>query len=516
MMIRSLTALLVLLFLSTDIGYTQEPTYLGSIPSDTINSLFGTSILPLGDQNDDGCADVLVWDYRQVAQLFLGGESVDLNPFVRINNIQITWSTVGDVNSDNHDDIAVPFAGSSEARLDLLYGGPSIDSTVDRRLGVDSLNSGYLRAIRGTDIDGNGSEEIITQNSQFFDARIVFYDLLPTGDSVPDLVFGPGPALQPFLLFGERICVGDFNGDGDPDLAASWRSSSNSERGAAVLYWGGLLWDTVPDLIISRPGGYISGSENFAREVLCSPGDLNGDGVDDLVVGSSHSRDDTLTFVFFGGPTIDTMPDVTIYQEIDLVSPGGDINNDGYVDIVTSYVGEGLVSLYYGGPDFDGLCDFRIRKSDLPGLHFEFGMFCTGIGDYNGDGIDDFAFSGVNVQSGTVYIYAGFDGSTGNGGGGDGDVLPVDYELVQNYPNPFNPTTTISFTLPQKASVELTVYNVLGRKVSTLLSKDLPAGTHTVGWNGTDSHGEAVSSGVYFYRLTAGEAVLSRKMVLAR
>ncbi|MCK4302181.1 MAG: T9SS type A sorting domain-containing protein, partial [candidate division Zixibacteria bacterium] len=86
----------------------------------------------------------------------------------------------------------------------------------------------------------------------------------------------------------------------------------------------------------------------------------------------------------------------------------------------------------------------------------------------------------------------------------------------QNYPNPFNPTTTIRFHLERRESVKLTVYNVLGRQVATLIDETLSAGSHEAIWTGTDDNRNAVASGVYFYRLAAGELTDRKKMVLMR
>jgi len=94
--------------------------------------------------------------------------------------------------------------------------------------------------------------------------------------------------------------------------------------------------------------------------------------------------------------------------------------------------------------------------------------------------------------------------------------LPETYVLEQNYPNPFNPTTTITFSLPQAASVSLDVFNVLGQRVRQLISADLPAGVQTLEWNGTDDSGADVASGVYFYRLSSETFSQSKKMVLLR
>jgi hypothetical protein len=88
--------------------------------------------------------------------------------------------------------------------------------------------------------------------------------------------------------------------------------------------------------------------------------------------------------------------------------------------------------------------------------------------------------------------------------------------LEQNYPNPFNPRTTIAFTLETVARVTLSVYDAQGRRVTTLVDAVRPAGVHEAAWNGTDAAGNPVSSGVYLYRLKAGNTVLSKRMVLLK
>ncbi|MCK4573237.1 MAG: T9SS type A sorting domain-containing protein, partial [candidate division Zixibacteria bacterium] len=85
-----------------------------------------------------------------------------------------------------------------------------------------------------------------------------------------------------------------------------------------------------------------------------------------------------------------------------------------------------------------------------------------------------------------------------------------------NYPNPFNPDTRIDFDLPQSSRVALAVFNVLGRKVKTLINEQMPAGTHTVVWDGREDNGNPVASGVYLYRLETGSSVFTRKMMLLK
>jgi hypothetical protein len=93
---------------------------------------------------------------------------------------------------------------------------------------------------------------------------------------------------------------------------------------------------------------------------------------------------------------------------------------------------------------------------------------------------------------------------------------PAPLRLAQNFPNPFNPETTIRFDLPRAMSVRLAVYDVQGREVARIADGSLPAGTHAVKWDGLDRGGHRVASGVYWYRLEAGEISLSRKMVLLK
>lgn len=95
-------------------------------------------------------------------------------------------------------------------------------------------------------------------------------------------------------------------------------------------------------------------------------------------------------------------------------------------------------------------------------------------------------------------------------------AIPQGFEFMQNYPNPFNPRTTFSFGLPQALHVVLEVYNILGQKVATVVEQDYPAGRHQFEWDGRTADGQAVSSGVYLARLTAGTFSSAKKMVVLK
>ena len=93
-------------------------------------------------------------------------------------------------------------------------------------------------------------------------------------------------------------------------------------------------------------------------------------------------------------------------------------------------------------------------------------------------------------------------------------TLPAAFSLADNFPNPFNPATTIQYALPQAADVELTVYNVLGQPVRTLVAEHQNAGRYVVEWDATNDNGHSLSSGMYFYRLQAGGEFLKVKKML--
>ena len=97
--------------------------------------------------------------------------------------------------------------------------------------------------------------------------------------------------------------------------------------------------------------------------------------------------------------------------------------------------------------------------------------------------------------------------------------LPKAFSLGQNFPNPFNPSTVISYTIPdesEEVAVRLSVFNMRAQLVKTLVDKVQQPGIYTVNWDGIDNKGRRVSSGVYFYRLSAGQFVSMRKMVLLK
>lgn len=143
------------------------------------------------------------------------------------------------------------------------------------------------------------------------------------------------------------------------------------------------------------------------------------------------------------------------------------------------------------------------------------------------DYIDSIGVTEIDVQW-TVYASDGADETEAANGprsmhidagwvlGVYNDAVPAEFALHQNFPNPFNPVTNIRFDIPEEARVTLDIYNVTGQKVATLINATMKPGFHTLTWNGTNERGKTLASGMYFYRLTAGDFTSMKKLVLMK
>jgi|GEM_PF-1799142 len=153
---------------------------------------------------------------------------------------------------------------------------------------------------------------------------------------------------------------------------------------------------------------------------------------------------------------------------------------------------------------------------------FNFLAFLEGAG--NSSAARDYRFMDEDVSEGVTYWYRlESEDLTGQRSAfgpiqvtAEKILVPKEFALSQNYPNPFNPVTRIRYQLAEEVPVKLLIYNVRGQQVASLVDRDQPAGYYQVEWRGTDGGGRELASGVYFYRLQAGEHVFSRKMVLLK
>jgi len=168
--------------------------------------------------------------------------------------------------------------------------------------------------------------------------------------------------------------------------------------------------------------------------------------------------------------------------------------------------GNKWIGTYYGGlAKFDGMnwTIFNSSNSALPSNYVRAIAIDNAGNKWIGYGKNDFTFGGLAVyREGGVIL--GVDKK-------DKPEILSNYILYQNYPNPFNPETNIEFSLPDKANVKLTVYDLLGRQIAVLLDKELQSGNYQVTFNGVN-----LPSGTYFYELRAGNFRQVKKMILMK
>ena len=134
--------------------------------------------------------------------------------------------------------------------------------------------------------------------------------------------------------------------------------------------------------------------------------------------------------------------------------------------------------------------------------------------------LDDNSFGsfiqGNGNQDGGTLMYTALDIDFGEGDAEDNNIVEVAGIKASNYPNPFNPTTNISYNLPTAGDVTVEVYNTKGQVINTLVNEHQTAGDHSVVWNGNDSRGNGITSGVYFYKIKSGRFTSTKKMILLK
>jgi len=148
----------------------------------------------------------------------------------------------------------------------------------------------------------------------------------------------------------------------------------------------------------------------------------------------------------------------------------------------------------------------KLLASDGAALDW-FGISVSISGDYTIVGAQ--FNNGNGSGSGSAYVYSGFAPTVGVES--ERISLPAEFALSQNYPNPFNPVTVIEYSLPASGEVSLIVYNLSGQEVARLINGSMPAGNHLITWDAS-----SLASGVYLYRLQAGDFVRTRKMLLLK
>jgi len=316
--------------------------------------------------------------------------------------------SAGDQNMDGYDDILVSNFGSAEVYL--FFGGPigEMDTIPDMVFTEDHrVNYGHL-PYECRDLNGDDYPDftIGADNNTWPEKVFVYFggELL---DNQADLTIEPEPG-HIGSDFGEEITMGDFNGDGDFDLVvgALWYHPMDYVPGKIYVYYGGLDFDSIPDFTITGSSDYY-GLHNIGQHISCG-GDVNNDGFNDILtdgemggLGIDHGR-----MMFLGGSDPDTIPDweFRTYQGDPYYPSAGtfilpDFTGDGYDEIVSGmmFYGECAAWVFYGGEEVD--TTWNLWLEGWGGSQ----NGCAYAGDVNNDGWSDVMLG--NKGLGRIYMF---------------------------------------------------------------------------------------------------------------
>jgi hypothetical protein len=413
-------------------------TTLAFTPAGTVASQFlGECVADLGDINGDGYDDLIVgapgYSANQGrAYIYLGGPEPDATPDLTLTGeggsgeFGARVAGCGDVNGDGFDEwmVAAPSYSSSTGRVYFYLGGTSLNGTADLTLTGSAAADQFGRSIGSAgdfNADGYGDFFVGAPFNDLFAPNggtvFVYYggangggfdgtfDTGLTGDGGPD------------QLGWSASGAGDVNGDGFDDMVvgAFQNDAGGTNAGRAYVFFGAATHWTGP---LEINGAAANNSLGFS---VSGSGDVNGDGYADIVVGSPNASvggtNRGRIDLFLGGPAMDDETDGFLYGEEsnDLmgfsVSGSGDVNDDGYADMIAGSSGHnqsGAAYVFYGGPGADMQFDQKLRGTLYLSSEL-FGGWVSNAGDLDGNGFDDLVIGarGNNVggtNAGKVFV----------------------------------------------------------------------------------------------------------------
>lgn len=447
-------------------AFSYAPSYLvGSFPS----------CVQAADFDRDGSNDLAVGTWGKLYILNNDGTG-SFDAFSRYDNDLGNRLCVADFNSDGYEDIAVEYLPSN----DLLILMNNCDGTFSQN-GTCLVGDDIL-SIASADFDANGYPDLAVTAGHTYPEIVSIVSIFSNN--------GGGSFVQSdaFQTSGVPwyICCADFNSDDAPDLAVA----SDRTRSVSVFINSGGVFASAVDYNV----GY------GPRCVVTA--DFDNDGDTDLA--SLNQDFETISVLANNGDGTFAVKTVFSSTSGGFSICAGDYDNDGATDLALA---RGTIAILKGNGDatFELIQDFSAGQLPL--------ALCAS--DLDGNGALDLA--ACNYASGTVSVLINKVASqTGIEYTTELETLPHGIVLKQNYPNPFNPNTEIVFALTTASHVNLTIFNIIGQKVATLLDGATGAGYHTVTWDGRNHTGEHVATGIYFCRLVADDFVASRKMLLVK
>jgi hypothetical protein len=320
---------------------------------------------------------------------------------------------IGDVNNDGYGDFLAYDRPSQYPHIKLFHGGNPPDTTADL-IFHNPYPYGYFgyHLENVGDVNNDSYDDFAVQWGAVEDSvyRVLIYWGGVLLDTIPDVALSEGVLGD---IFGYNIeGVGDVNGDGYDDVAVQ-ASGYNNNRGKVWIYFGGSSMDSIADW--EREG--VGQNTGFGRSIA-GKGDLNGDDFDDIAIYEAigyPNPAETTYYIYFGNTVFDTIPDVVIcgevyYPEIDISNSSaliGNLNGDSYADLVISAGRTTNAVVFYGGDPMDTEIDLVLEGFDP--VPQNYGMDISLVGDVNWDGFGDIiaSQSGGDVGGSIVLVFLG-------------------------------------------------------------------------------------------------------------
>ena len=388
---------------------------------------------------------------------------------------------VEDIDNDGNQEIIVSVmdgpwgsTGSSRIMIIELENGDLSDPVwnIEYEDPVTTNWSGYNISVG--DLDQDGLKEIYTVAYEYY--HIIIYENLGTPDEY-DYQTDFYVTNEVSERANQSIVIADLDSNGTNEMFAV-TSGTNSLTGTLLTpgYFYAVICSTGVDSLTFANFHYLAEYPGGLRQL--SIGDADQDGKPNLYL-AGHYNEAVFDWEYNGG----NLDDVSSYSQTMIFM-------DDTTDNFTPNNDQGKVrvaKLFSGDIDNDGNGDVIFSSAsfatDKPQLFMV---------EHEEEVI------GVNIDH------------------NDSDIIPNKVSLEQNFPNPFNPATAFQYNLAESGIIELTITDIIGRKVTTLISGYQRSGNHNVLWTGKDSNGNQVPSGIYFYNLKSGSNIITKKMTLSK